>query len=383
MEREPLVSVIINNYNYGSYLTQAIDSAVNQTYPNVEVIVVDDGSTDSSRMIMEGYGKKIFSIYKGNGGQASAVNAGFQASHGSIIIILDADDFLLPHALEGIVKGFSTDKIAKIHWPLWQVDEEGKNKGKKIPEHSLVEGNLLLQLIELGPAHCGGPPESPPTSGNAWSRKFLERVLPIPETVFKGGIDNYLFVLLPLFGEIKEIAEPLGCYRVHGSNNTLKAEYRTVFFRRFEFVCTVLSDYLLKKDIVIDPDKWPRDHWFHKVDQAIREIEKCIPLHSAFILVDDDAWVEGDSVSGRKRHHLLETNGFYGGIAKNDDEAIEALDFHRHQGVDFIVFSWNSFWWLDHFVIFNAHLHSNYRCVMNNDRVIIFALVDNDNTISL
>ncbi len=68
------VSIVINNYNYASYLNFALDSALSQTYHNCEVIVVDDGSTDSSRRIIESNGDRVEALYKRNGGQASAFN---------------------------------------------------------------------------------------------------------------------------------------------------------------------------------------------------------------------------------------------------------------------------------------------------------------------
>jgi glycosyltransferase involved in cell wall biosynthesis len=71
--RQPLVSVIINNYNYGRFLGEAIDSVLNQTYQRTETIVVDDGSTDNSREIIAGYGDRIIPVLKANGGQ----NSGF------------------------------------------------------------------------------------------------------------------------------------------------------------------------------------------------------------------------------------------------------------------------------------------------------------------
>jgi glycosyltransferase involved in cell wall biosynthesis len=70
MKDHPFVSILINNYNYGRFLQEAIDSALNQTYSPTEVIVVDDGSTDNSREIIASYGNKIIPVLKENGGQA-------------------------------------------------------------------------------------------------------------------------------------------------------------------------------------------------------------------------------------------------------------------------------------------------------------------------
>src|SRR4051812_12972155 len=94
----PLVSIIVNNFNYARYLREAIDSALDQRYEPTEIIVVDDGSTDRSREIIASYGSSIIPVYKPNGGQASALNAGFAASRGDIIVFLDADDILFPEA---------------------------------------------------------------------------------------------------------------------------------------------------------------------------------------------------------------------------------------------------------------------------------------------
>ena len=75
------VSIIINNFNYGQYLGSCIESALAQTYQNIEVIVADDGSTDHSQAIIESFGASVIATYKSNGGQASALNAGFQKKH--------------------------------------------------------------------------------------------------------------------------------------------------------------------------------------------------------------------------------------------------------------------------------------------------------------
>jgi len=90
---KPLISVVIPNYNYGRYLGQAIDSVVSQTFDNLEIIVVDDGSTDNSIEVAKMYGKKIILIRKENGGVSSARNLGIAHSTGLFVCFLDADDY--------------------------------------------------------------------------------------------------------------------------------------------------------------------------------------------------------------------------------------------------------------------------------------------------
>lgn len=94
-----LVSVIIPCYNHGHFLNQAIDSVLAQTYPRIEIIVVDDGSTDNTSEVAARY-KNIQYVYQENTGLAAARNTGLRASHGSILVFLDADDRLLPEAVE-------------------------------------------------------------------------------------------------------------------------------------------------------------------------------------------------------------------------------------------------------------------------------------------
>src|SRR5205085_4156172 len=108
--------------NYGRFLRQAIDSALSQRYRQCEVIVVDDGSTDDSRRIIESYGDGIVSIMKENGGQASAFNAGFAACSGDVIIFLDADDLIDKEAVERIMPLFA-DGVSKASWRLRVIDE--------------------------------------------------------------------------------------------------------------------------------------------------------------------------------------------------------------------------------------------------------------------
>lgn len=105
---QPLVSVVIPNYNYGRFLSETIDSVLTQTYPNMEIIVVDDGSTDDSLEILAAYKEKgITVIQQTNRGVGAARNIGAAKSKGEFIAFLDADDIWLPTKIERQLKIFT------------------------------------------------------------------------------------------------------------------------------------------------------------------------------------------------------------------------------------------------------------------------------------
>jgi hypothetical protein len=97
---ETLVSVVIPCYNHGRYLQQAIDSALGQSWSHMEIIVVDDGSSDDTADICKEYGDRVTYIHVARVGLSAARNIGVQYSHGDFVIFLDADDYLFQGATE-------------------------------------------------------------------------------------------------------------------------------------------------------------------------------------------------------------------------------------------------------------------------------------------
>ncbi|NJR48858.1 MAG: glycosyltransferase family 2 protein [Leptolyngbyaceae cyanobacterium CSU_1_3] len=179
----PFVSIIINNYNYGRFLESAIDSALRQTYPHVEIIVVDDGSIDDSRKIIASYANKVLPVLKPNGGQASAFNAGFAASRGEIICFLDADDLMLPQRIETVVHILTTqpDLMWGYH-QVRQIDAAGNPIGDaprpneteqvfRFDVRDEIEQGFLRQL----------PLPLPGTSGFCFRRSHLQKSYPCPK----------------------------------------------------------------------------------------------------------------------------------------------------------------------------------------------------------
>ena len=216
-EIEPLVSGIITNYNYACYLGDSIQSVLDQTYSNVEILVVDDGSVDESRDVISGFGKRITPLFRDHQGQCAAINTGFTASNGEIIIFFDADDCLLSDAIDRFVAAFRSKKsITKSQGYMTGVDAEGRRLDRKIPYYLSPSGNYKNPVLKKGPWVCA----QAWTSGNAWARWFIEQVLPLPEDadnrVFPDGCLN---PLAALYGPIITLDEPVAFYRIHDRNN--------------------------------------------------------------------------------------------------------------------------------------------------------------------
>ena len=215
---KPLVSIIIDNYNYARFLGEAIESALGQGYKNKEVIVVDDGSSDHSREVIEAFGDQVVSIFKENGGQASAFNAGYAASRGELVMFLDADDLLYPNAAARVAEVYAetcAQGYTKYQFRLRLCDGDTRPLADTHPlqKEAMPEGNLSEELLWKGKY------TSPPTSGNAFARTFLEEVMPMPEAPYRSGADGgYLVPLAALHGHIRSIDEELGMYRIHGAN---------------------------------------------------------------------------------------------------------------------------------------------------------------------
>lgn len=112
---EPLVSVIIPCYNHARFLPESVESALAQTYPHVEVLVIDDGSTDETREVASRYGDRIRYIYQENAGLAAARNTGIREARGELIGLLDADDRWLPRKLEVQVPHFAEPAVGLAH----------------------------------------------------------------------------------------------------------------------------------------------------------------------------------------------------------------------------------------------------------------------------
>lgn len=254
------VSVIIANYNYGRFLKDCILSVLSQDYEAKELIVVDDGSKDNSREVIQSFGDLVIPIFKPNGGQGSSWNAGIAKASGEFIILLDSDDLLEPGVLGVYAQAFADTRLVRCQGVMRVVDRHGTLTGELIPDVPPGEGELAKTVVERGPyGYC-----SVPTSGNAWRASFLKDILPLPEEA--GAADVLLFPLAPFYGTTMRVPVPTAHYRIHGTGIThVKRAFNIENIRRTVGAHDRLCDWTVRmanrRGVVIDPLVWQRRDW--------------------------------------------------------------------------------------------------------------------------
>ena len=228
MTSTPLVSICITNHDYGRFVGAAVESALAQTHPAVEVVVVDDGSTDASLDVLAAYAGRVTVVAQPNAGQGAAVNAGFARSRGEVVLFLDADDELLPTVVEQVVDVLAQDpEVVDVQFLGALVDADGAPLGATVPRTAALLGTGDLRDVVL--RHRCYPWQ--PTSGHAYRRTALEQVLPLPAHEYRTAADSYLSELVPLLGHLAVLDDVGFRYRMHGANDSLAGELDGAWFR--------------------------------------------------------------------------------------------------------------------------------------------------------
>jgi glycosyltransferase involved in cell wall biosynthesis len=212
---KPLITALVDTYNQERYIEQALVSVVEQglSPAELEIIVVDDGSTDSTQTIVQKFLPRIKYLRKKNGGQASAFNAGFAQSHGGIISILDGDDWWAKGKLEAVADHLERNPedlaVSHAYYEVHEKTGEARVYGPK-------EADFL---------HLGNPEAARHTLAH-WSylqpsaltvrRKLLEMVMPIPE-VLVFCADSPIATTAMAMGA-RVLPQALSYYRIHAEN---------------------------------------------------------------------------------------------------------------------------------------------------------------------
>jgi glycosyltransferase involved in cell wall biosynthesis len=253
-----LVSVLITTYNYGRFIEESIESVLSQDFPpdQIEILVVDDGSTDDTSERIKKYGSSIRYLYKSNGGQASALNLGFAEARGEIIALLDADDYWLPGKARRVLQEFEKrPDLAMVYHPFLEFDMQTKEH-RKTTTFRQVSGSFFGTNPEFFWYH-------PPGTSTVYRRRFLDRVLPIPEQI-RMLADGYIDALLPFYAPVLAIPEYLAAYRLHGNNS-----YQV---NQLQSLQEATQKRLNLRQILLDAKlKWLADNGFSRNQRPVRD----------------------------------------------------------------------------------------------------------------
>jgi len=207
----PLVSVIVPTYNRSDFVAEAVQSVLNQTYENIETIVVDDGSTDNTREVLEKYQDKINYIYQQRSGRSKARNEGFRHSRGDYIAFLDSDDLWFPTKIEKQVEVLSTKAdVGLVYVGVQLVDAKGNpceaNLSWDTPTRRVLYEDLMTHNVITGSL-----------SSIMVLRECLDRVGLFDESMIACE-DLDLYRRIARHYEFHKIDLPLVKVRIHGDN---------------------------------------------------------------------------------------------------------------------------------------------------------------------
>jgi glycosyltransferase involved in cell wall biosynthesis len=218
MSKEPLVSVVIPTHNYGRYVGEAVASVLGQTYSPVEIVIIDDGSTDDTAQRLSVYGDRIRYIPKLCGGPSASRNFGVLSAGGDYVALLDADDVWASQKLQlqmDLLRRFGD--VGLVGTERYSFDENGtplEEKDRSDHTSDFTECTLL-DLLEA-PVFC--------PSSNLFRRSCLQAV-GLFDTNLQIAEDLDLWLRVAAHSRILKLTAPLTGYRVHGGSQSNKAEF--------------------------------------------------------------------------------------------------------------------------------------------------------------
>ena len=235
MTTRPLVSIVIPAYNHGNYLDAAIRSVLEQDYPRVELIVIDDGSTDNSRDVLIKYAGQFHFESQSNSGQVATLNRGWLMSRGEILAYLSADDLLLQGAIRRAVCCLEQNPDAVLTYCDFNLIDPHSAVVRRVatPEFDYLE--MATQFV------CA------PGPGAFFRRSAFERA-GCWDPGYQQMLDYEYWLRLGLCGRFVRIPEVLAAYRVHPGSQTFAASSE---IRPGEPV-TIIERYFDRADIPAD-----------------------------------------------------------------------------------------------------------------------------------
>ena len=218
-DRFPRVSVIVPSLNQGLYLRQCVDSILSQGYQNLEVLIIDGGSSDKSVSIIREYEKKIsYWVSEPDNGQSDAINKGFKKSSGDLVAWLNADDYYLPGVFNHVVEAYCVDQNAPFYFgDGLRVDDNGKTISNFSPTKRLT---FNRQALVMGLNYILQP-------STFINRMSLEKVGYL-DVGLHYGMDSDLWMRLSTIGTPHAISATLSATREYATTKTASGSFERI-----------------------------------------------------------------------------------------------------------------------------------------------------------
>jgi len=208
LQNYPLVSVITPTFNRADFLEETMLSILSQNYPNIEYIVLDDGSTDNTPQILSKYSNQIVWETHTNIGETGTVNKGYRMAKGKYIGIVNSDDLLMPGAIQAVVEEFSANPDLLVVYPGWiYIDENSIQLSEEfVPEYDYTDV-VRKHWCVVGP-------------GAFINRRALT-LTHLRDEEIKYVADFEYWLRLGLFGPFKRAKGTYGTFRIHQSSTSV------------------------------------------------------------------------------------------------------------------------------------------------------------------
>lgn len=238
----PLVSIVVPAYNHAQYLPEAIESILNQEYKNIELIVLDDGSTDTTAEVLKGYTGKLYWESHSNMGQANTLNKGWRMAKGEILAYLSADDVLYPQAVSECVACLQNNQQAVLCYPDFDLIDPQSRVVRNViaPEYSYQE--MVTKFI------CA------PGPGAFFLRSAYERAGEW-DPKLRHSPDYEYWLRLGLHGSFAHVHTNLAAFRVHEGSQSFalttveRAEEALRIMDKYYQLPSLPTDVLAAKDV--------------------------------------------------------------------------------------------------------------------------------------
>ncbi len=399
---EAKVTVAIPTYNRAGLLKVCIESVLAQDYPDLRVVVLDNASSDDTEALVRSFAERdervTYIRHETNIGILRNWNRALEVNSSPYLSILPDDDVMLPSFIRESVQaldqhpgsGFSLTLASFIDIngiPLDLKQDPGDMPDGVIDGLDYIDLCLAWRGCSIYPASVVmrsaalavvGPFDSP----HAWHTMdtnlslrlaarfdivFLRREL--VQTRIHPGQESDIHWRSGKgtgpFGVMAEFIDAIA-YLLK-SDRAQDASYRALLAERLLALNARQSESIHH---LVPNLYWT---WTQRLQMATQEVEALIPAGDTFILVDQNEW-GGEAVAGRHAVPFLERDGQYWGPPLDDETAIRELERLRQAGANFIVFGWPAFWWLYHYAELNRYLHSEFRCLLKNSRLVVFGL---------